>query len=245
MTVLARTLTLALCVFCFAAEPRTRSGSRRGGSGAKTITIAYLLDGNDFGNEDARPDSKVGKWLEEVQEKAEMKLRQDPGVEIKFNTTDRNITSPELTENLLSWTSKASCGSESLMNAGVVLAEIKDESTTLSARPHIICVLTKQRLYQGDLINLMGLALHKSLCYTTVPMILTYDQSSDNIVNTGNLMSELVVNSTARSSSETWDEYFNICNKNKLFKTKYFRPLVRSSNSQRGHKTCKPILKSV
>uniref|UniRef100_A0A0K8RKR2 Putative ixodes 26 kDa salivary protein n=1 Tax=Ixodes ricinus TaxID=34613 RepID=A0A0K8RKR2_IXORI len=233
MTVLARALTLALCIFCSAAEPRTRSASRRGVSGAKTITIAYLLDGNDFQNEDASPDSEVGKWLKKVQEKAEMKLHQATGVKIKFNTTDRNVTNPELTKNLLSWTSAGSCGSESLMNAGVVLAEIKEESTTLSARPHIICVLTKQRLYQGELINLMGLALQKSLCITMVPMILTYDQSSDNVENTGNLMSELVVNSTVPDNGKTWEEYFNMCNKNRLFTTQYFRPLVRSSKSQR------------
>uniref|UniRef100_A0A090XD79 Putative 26 kDa salivary gland protein a n=1 Tax=Ixodes ricinus TaxID=34613 RepID=A0A090XD79_IXORI len=147
MTVLARALTLALCIFCSAAEPRTRSASRRGVSGAKTITIAYLLDGNDFKNEDASPDSEVGKWLKKVQEKAEIKLQQATRVTIKFNTTDRNVTKSGTYEKIvLSWTSMGSCGSESLMNAGMVLAEIKVESTTLSARPHIICVLTKQRL---------------------------------------------------------------------------------------------------
>uniref|UniRef100_A0A090XFI8 Putative 26 kDa salivary gland protein a n=1 Tax=Ixodes ricinus TaxID=34613 RepID=A0A090XFI8_IXORI len=159
MTVLARALTLALCVYCSAAEPRTRSASRRGGSGAKTITIAYLLDGNDFKNEDTSPDSGVGKWLKKVQEKAQMKLHQTTAVKIKFKTTDRNVTNPELTKNLLSWTSTGSCGSESLMNAGMVLAEVKLQSTYWPLRPHVICVLTKLKLYQDDLINLLALAI--------------------------------------------------------------------------------------
>uniref|UniRef100_V5HCL5 Putative secreted protein n=1 Tax=Ixodes ricinus TaxID=34613 RepID=V5HCL5_IXORI len=183
MTVLARALTLALCVYCSAAEPRTRSASRRGGSGAKTITIAYLLDGNDFKNEDTSPDSEVGKWLKKVQEKAEIKLQQATRVTIKFNTTDRNVTNPELTKNLLSWTSMGSCGSESLMNAGMVLEEIKSESAYSPLRTHIICVLTRLKLYQGDLINLLGYAMHNTLCISTVPMLLTYNP--ENINNTG------------------------------------------------------------
>uniref|UniRef100_A0A0K8RMR9 Putative ixodes 26 kDa salivary protein n=1 Tax=Ixodes ricinus TaxID=34613 RepID=A0A0K8RMR9_IXORI len=232
MTVLTRALTFALFIVCFAAEPRSLSAIRRRGSGENTVTIAYLLDGNGFESKDASPNSEVNKWLRGVHQQAELALKNVTQVEIKFKISDLNLTDTELSEKLLSWTSKGSCGSDSLMHAGTVLGEIKLESMNWPVQPHIICVLTKQKLYQGDFINLLGYALHQTLCYTSVPMILTYQSSSD-VIYTGNLLSELVLNSTRNDASTSWKEYFNECNRQQLFTYKYYKQNLRSFKSRR------------
>lgn len=232
MTGLTRALTFALCIFCFAAEPSSLRTITRRGSGETTVTIAYLLDGNGFENKDARPNSGVNEWLQGVQQQAELALKSVTQVDIKFNITDFNLTNTELSEKLLSWTSKGSCGSDSLMHAGTVLGEIKLESMNWPVQPHIICVLTKQKLYQGDFINLLGYALHQTLCDTSVPMLSTY-QSSLDVVYAGNLLSELVLNSTNKYASAPWKEYFNKCNTQQLFEYKYYKQDLGSSKLRR------------
>uniref|UniRef100_A0A0K8R7H7 Putative ixodes 26 kDa salivary protein n=1 Tax=Ixodes ricinus TaxID=34613 RepID=A0A0K8R7H7_IXORI len=249
-------LIFALCLFCFSAEPRSRSAGRRGGSdleadesfpsllsfghaaladkmmcvflkGEKAISISYLLDGNGFQSQDASHESEVGKWLQQVQQKAEKLLKQETSAEIKFNLINISLTDEELTKNLLSWTSMGSCGSESLMNAGTVLEEIKSESAYSPLRTHIICVLTRLKLYQGDLINLLGYAMHNTLCISTVPMLLTYNP--ENINNTGHILSQLVMNSTVYNFRDK-KRYFDKCNNGGMFDNKYPKRLSRTKS---------------
>uniref|UniRef100_A0A6B0V3D0 Putative lipocalin n=1 Tax=Ixodes ricinus TaxID=34613 RepID=A0A6B0V3D0_IXORI len=211
MKILTKALSFALCVFCISAKPRPLSANKKGGSREKIITISYLLDGNGFQNQDASNDSKVKHWLQDVHKEAQTLLKQQTKAEIKFEIINISLTDNELTKNLLSWTSAGSCGSESLMHAGMVLGEVKLQSTYWPLRPHVICVLTKLKLYQDDLINLLGYAMHKTLCITTVPMLLTYNL--ENVKETGNLLSELVINSD--------------CNNRRMFDDQYAKRLSR------------------
>uniref|UniRef100_A0A6B0V4I0 Putative lipocalin n=1 Tax=Ixodes ricinus TaxID=34613 RepID=A0A6B0V4I0_IXORI len=233
MRVFIGALTFALFTFCFAARAGPQTVRQKRNPDVKSITIGYLLNGNEFESEDATLNSAVGKWLQDVQMKAELRLKKDINVEIDFNIGSLNLTNEEFSKNLQTWISKGSCGSESLMHAGSVLYEIKEESMYWALQPHIICVLTKLKLYQDDLINLLGYVRHRTLCYTSVPMLLTYTPSS-NVENTGNILSELVLNSTASGSSPVPKEYFDECNKNLFFRHQYVLPSRHRSVTQNG-----------
>ncbi|XP_042149501.1 uncharacterized protein LOC121837765 [Ixodes scapularis] len=193
--------------------------------GEKIITISYLLDGNGFQDQDAGNDAKLKNWVKDVQKEAQTLLKQQTKAEIKFDIKKISLSDKELTGKLLSWTSMGSCGSESLMNAGKVLGAIKLESTYWPLRPHIICVLTKLKLYQDDEINIQGYAMHKSLCTSTVPMLLTYNQ--DNMKITGHLLHELVMNSTAYHF-RNMGQYFDKCNNRRMFDDKCAKRLPRT-----------------
>uniref|UniRef100_A0A0K8R311 Putative ixodes 26 kDa salivary protein n=1 Tax=Ixodes ricinus TaxID=34613 RepID=A0A0K8R311_IXORI len=235
MTGFIGALVFALCTLCSAAQPGPQRVRQKINRRENSITIDYLLDRNEFKSQDAALTSGVGKWLLKVQEQAQLKLKQDIDVEIKFKIRSLDLTNEEFSKNLQTWISAGSCGSESLMHAGSVLGEIKEESTYWPSQPHIVCVLTKYKLYQGDLINLLGYVLHKHLCYTSVPMLLTYNASSD-VVNTGKLLSELVLNSTAENHGMKWQEYFSICDRTEQFNRQYVPRSVRTSQSHRYFK---------
>uniref|UniRef100_A0A6B0V2K0 Putative lipocalin n=1 Tax=Ixodes ricinus TaxID=34613 RepID=A0A6B0V2K0_IXORI len=142
MRVFIGALTFALFTFCFAARAGPQTVRQKRNPDVKSITIGYLLNGNEFESEDATLNSAVGKWLQDVQMKAELRLKKDINVEIDFNIGSLNLTNEEFSKNLQTWISKGSCGSESLMHAGSVLYEIKEESMYWALQPHIICVLT-------------------------------------------------------------------------------------------------------
>uniref|UniRef100_V5HAB0 Putative secreted protein n=1 Tax=Ixodes ricinus TaxID=34613 RepID=V5HAB0_IXORI len=233
MRVFIGALTFALFTFCFAARAGPQTVRQKRNPGVKRITIGYLLNGNEFESEDATLNSVVGKWLLDVQMQAQLRLKQDINVEIEFKIGSLNLTNEEFSKNLQTWISMGSCGSESLMHAGSVLGEIKEESTYWPSQPHIICVLTKLKLYQDDLINLLGYVRHRTLCYTSVPMLLTYTPSS-NVENAGNILSELVLNSTASGSSPVPKEYFDKCNENQFFQHQYVLPSRHRSVTQNG-----------
>uniref|UniRef100_A0A0K8RKT5 Putative ixodes 26 kDa salivary protein n=1 Tax=Ixodes ricinus TaxID=34613 RepID=A0A0K8RKT5_IXORI len=189
MKVLTKALTFALCLFCISAKPRPLRTNRQGVSREKIITISYLLDGNEFRDEDASNDSGVKHWLQEAQEEAQTLLKQQTKAEIKFDIINISLTDKELTGKLFNWTSMGSCGSESLMNAGTVLGEIKSESTHWPLRPHIICVLTKLKLYQDDLINLLALPMasviwnNTSINATFEECLMTSTQDDCHVLN--------------------------------------------------------------
>uniref|UniRef100_A0A6B0V5Q8 Putative lipocalin n=1 Tax=Ixodes ricinus TaxID=34613 RepID=A0A6B0V5Q8_IXORI len=225
----------ALCVFCLVSEPDSQAVGTKTLSieGARIITIGYLLDGNGFKYANEDEISRVQAWLQKVQYQAQLKLMEELNVNIKFQIEELNLTDAKLSEVLLSSTSVGSCGSGPLMHAGTVLGEIKSKSKKGSGIPNIICVITKEKIYQGNLTDLLGYTMNKTLCYTTVPMLLTYDRSQGRINETGSLFSELVVNSTsddimkayAKTSDDAktrWKQYFNVCNK-KNNKNKYSR----------------------
>uniref|UniRef100_A0A6B0V624 Putative lipocalin n=1 Tax=Ixodes ricinus TaxID=34613 RepID=A0A6B0V624_IXORI len=203
MTGFTRVPALALCVLCFVAQISTSTVSQKKVSfeGARNVTIAYRLDGNGFKYATEREISTVKVWLQEVQYQADT----------------------QLTGILLNSTSMGSCGSGRLIHAGTVLGEMKKDLTRGSVTPNIMCVITKEKLYQDNLADLLGYTLDKTLCYSTVPMILTYDRSQGRINQTGILFAELVLNSTsddiikeyAKNYDDriAWKQYFNVCNK--------------------------------
>uniref|UniRef100_A0A0K8RMJ8 Putative ixodes 26 kDa salivary protein n=1 Tax=Ixodes ricinus TaxID=34613 RepID=A0A0K8RMJ8_IXORI len=216
---------LALCVLCFVAQISTSTVSQKKVSfeGARNVTIAYRLDGNGFKYATEREISTVKVWLQEVQYQAELNLKEKLSVTIDFRITDLQLADTQLTGILLNSTSMGSCGSGRLIHAGTVLGEMKKDLTRGSVTPNIMCVITKEKLYQDNLADLLGYTLDKTLCYSTVPMILTYDRSQGRINETGILFAELVLNSTsddiikeyAKNYDDriAWKQYFNVCNK--------------------------------
>uniref|UniRef100_A0A6B0UFH7 Putative secreted protein n=1 Tax=Ixodes ricinus TaxID=34613 RepID=A0A6B0UFH7_IXORI len=69
MTGFTRVPVLALCVLCFVARISTSTVSQKKVSfeGARSVTIAYRLDGNGFKYATEREISTVKVWLQEVQ----------------------------------------------------------------------------------------------------------------------------------------------------------------------------------
>uniref|UniRef100_A0A0K8R8Q5 Putative ixodes 26 kDa salivary protein n=1 Tax=Ixodes ricinus TaxID=34613 RepID=A0A0K8R8Q5_IXORI len=132
--------------------------------GNTNITIAYLLDGNDFNKQYNLEEAQ--QWLQEVQEK----------------------TSEELSRRLKAWLN------EGHVYGGWILGFVKNESMKKTANPDIICVLTKHTIYNDYDSGMLAYSLHRSLCDSMVPMLLTYKKNE--VKQCGELLSQLIQNST-------------------------------------------------
>uniref|UniRef100_A0A6B0V3B0 Putative lipocalin n=1 Tax=Ixodes ricinus TaxID=34613 RepID=A0A6B0V3B0_IXORI len=154
--------------------------------GNTNITIAYLLDRNDFNKE--YNFEEVQQWLQEVQEKAQADLKNAVGVNIQLQITEINETSEELSRRLKAWLN------EGHVYGGWILGFVKNESMKKTANPDIICVLTKHTIYNDYDSGMLAYSLHRSLCASMVPMLLTYKKNE--VKQSGELLSQLIQNST-------------------------------------------------
>uniref|UniRef100_A0A0K8R9Z2 Putative ixodes 26 kDa salivary protein n=1 Tax=Ixodes ricinus TaxID=34613 RepID=A0A0K8R9Z2_IXORI len=154
--------------------------------GNTNITIAYLLDRNDFNKE--YNFEEVQQWLQEVQEKAQADLKNAVGVNIQLQITEINETSEELSRRLKAWLN------EGHVYGGWILGFVKNESMNKTANPDITCVLTKHKIYNDYDSGMLAYSLHQSLCDSMVPMLLTYKKNE--VKQCGELLSQLIQNST-------------------------------------------------
>uniref|UniRef100_A0A147BMJ4 Putative ixodes 26 kDa salivary proteinixodes 26 kDa salivary protein n=1 Tax=Ixodes ricinus TaxID=34613 RepID=A0A147BMJ4_IXORI len=177
---------------------------KRSGRTETKITIAYLLDGNEFTKEDSSRNSAVGKWLNEVQERAQKKLKEDLSMEIKFEITDINITDDDLTHKIIYWSS------DRLLHASTYLNHLK-KSYQNRVKSDIICVLTNYTMYDEDLVGYLAYIEHQTLCQSMVPILLTYNPGE--VSQTGKFLSELVKKSTSSKEVKLQKRAIRKCNK--------------------------------
>uniref|UniRef100_A0A6B0V1R8 Putative lipocalin n=1 Tax=Ixodes ricinus TaxID=34613 RepID=A0A6B0V1R8_IXORI len=163
------------------------------------ITIAYLLDKNDFDKEDAVPE--VRKWLENVHEKAQEELKKAVGVSIQLKITEINESSEELSRRLKAWDNRGH------VYGGWILGFVKAESMNRTANPDITCVLTKHTIYNDFDSGMLAYSVHRSLCDSMVPMLLTY--KVEEVDQSGKRLSELIQNGTRNDLKTALDG----CNK--------------------------------
>uniref|UniRef100_A0A0K8R9M1 Putative ixodes 26 kDa salivary protein n=1 Tax=Ixodes ricinus TaxID=34613 RepID=A0A0K8R9M1_IXORI len=171
--------------------------------GNTIITIAYLLDKNDFGNRDESILPEVKEWLERVHGKAQEEIKNATGVSIELQITAINETSEELTRRLEAWVN------EGHVYGGWILGFVKTESTNRTANPDITCVLTRHTIYNEWESGMLAYSLHQTLCASMVPMLLTY--KADEVDQSGKRLSELIRNST----TSDFKEALKGCNKKK------------------------------
>uniref|UniRef100_A0A6B0V4Q1 Putative lipocalin n=1 Tax=Ixodes ricinus TaxID=34613 RepID=A0A6B0V4Q1_IXORI len=232
MRLLIGVLALASLTFCLVAEQRQKPPKKRDLGAPKNISIAYLLDNNNFTTEDTKPNSEVQKWLKTVQKKAQQDFRKEFQVKIKFRITDINITDSDLAQKIRYWSS------DYLIHAGTYLGYLKQyyfkrAKQDNTENPDIICVLTKYRMYDEDEVDyldnlpsqkitgtvcflyicIQAYFKHHTLCATMVPMLLTYVPGKAN--KTGELLSKLVQKSATSENVTSWEEYLKTCDKAK------------------------------
>uniref|UniRef100_V5H270 Putative secreted protein n=1 Tax=Ixodes ricinus TaxID=34613 RepID=V5H270_IXORI len=180
-----------------------RTLKSRNGPAKKIITMAYLLDKNDFYSNDATRNSAVGKWLKKVNKKAQGELKNAVDVSIQLKITAINEASEELSIRLKAW-----------LNEGHVYGEwildfVKEESVNMTANPDITCVLTRHTIYNDLEEDMLAYTRDRSLCVSMVPMILTYRE--DEASQSGERLSELIRNST----TSDFKEALKTCKSNK------------------------------
>uniref|UniRef100_A0A147BXK7 Putative 26 kDa salivary gland protein a n=1 Tax=Ixodes ricinus TaxID=34613 RepID=A0A147BXK7_IXORI len=212
MRLLIGVLALASLTFCLVAEQRQKPPKKRDLGAPKNISIAYLLDNNNFTTEDTKPNSEVQKWLKTVQKKAQQDFRKEFQVKIKFRITDINITDSDLAQKIRYWSS------DYLIHAGTYLGYLKQyyfkrAKQDNTENPDIICVLTKYTMYDEDEVDYLAYFKHHTLCATMVPMLLTYVPGKAN--KTGELLSKLVQKSATSENVTSWEEYLKTCDKAK------------------------------
>uniref|UniRef100_A0A6B0V313 Putative lipocalin n=1 Tax=Ixodes ricinus TaxID=34613 RepID=A0A6B0V313_IXORI len=197
-------LVLAPLIFCLDAQRMPNGPKEKRSRKTETkITIAYLLDGNEFKKEDAARNSTVGKWLNKIQEKAQKKLKKDLNMEIKFKITDINITDDDLTHKITYWSS------DRLLHASTYLNHLK-KSYQNRVNSDIICVLTNYTMYDEDLVGYLAYIEHQTLCQSMVPILLTYNPG--DVAQTGKFLSELVKKSTSSKEVKLQKRAIRKCN---------------------------------
>uniref|UniRef100_A0A0K8R9I1 Putative ixodes 26 kDa salivary protein n=1 Tax=Ixodes ricinus TaxID=34613 RepID=A0A0K8R9I1_IXORI len=145
MRVFLGALVSASLICCLVAGRRQ---AEKRGKGKTIITIAYLLDGNEFKEEETARNSTVDNWLNSVQEK----------------------TDGDLTHKIKYWSS------DRLLHASTYLDHLKN-SYQNRVNPDIICVLTNYKMYDEELVDYLAYVKHQTLCQTMVPILLTYNSS--------------------------------------------------------------------
>uniref|UniRef100_A0A0K8R885 Putative ixodes 26 kDa salivary protein n=1 Tax=Ixodes ricinus TaxID=34613 RepID=A0A0K8R885_IXORI len=216
MRVFLGALVSASLMCCLVAGRRQ---AEKRGKGKTIITIAYLLDGNEFKEEETARNSTVENWLNSVQEKAQEKLKEEFKMEIKFEITDINITDGDLTHKIKYWSS------DRLLHASTYLDHLKT-SYKNRVNPDIICVLTNYKMYDEELADYLAYVKHQTLCQTMVPILLTYNSS--RVDKVGEFLSELVKKSTTPGNVK---KGIRKCNKkNKKVKNIKSRKSMRPSN---------------
>uniref|UniRef100_A0A6B0V2E5 Putative lipocalin n=1 Tax=Ixodes ricinus TaxID=34613 RepID=A0A6B0V2E5_IXORI len=214
-----KTLVGALVFFSFILFSSVKSNpgrtlKSRNGPEKKIITVAYLLDENDFDSKDANMGSDVEKWLQKVNKKAQEELKKAVGVSIELEITAINGTSEELSRRLKAWDNRGH------VYGGWILGFVKAEFMNRTAKPNIACVLTKHTIYNDFESGMLAYSVHQSLCVSMVPMLLTY--KAEEADESGKRLSELIQNGT-RTDLKT---ALNGCNKGRRSPRK--RPLHHS-----------------
>ncbi|XP_040066088.1 uncharacterized protein LOC120839788 [Ixodes scapularis] len=184
MRIIVGALAFASFILWFSAEARLLKVFKNRDSANKTITIAFHLDG--FTELDTRSDSQVGKWLTNVTNQAEAKLKKNLGMNITLEISDVNIPRDEVLRQIRTWTTNG------YMHADTVVNYIQ-RYFTQSYNPDIRCLLTRDTLYGDDLSLGPGYSKHKDLCKDLVPAIMQY-----KLVDTkksGNFLFRMIKNS--------------------------------------------------
>uniref|UniRef100_A0A0K8R8V6 Putative ixodes 26 kDa salivary protein n=1 Tax=Ixodes ricinus TaxID=34613 RepID=A0A0K8R8V6_IXORI len=175
---------LILCLSVKSGPVKRRKNLKSPGN--TQITIAYLLDRNDFNKEYDLPE--VEEWLKKVHGKAHEALKNAVDVSIQLQITDINESSEELSRRLKAWVNGGH------VYGGWILGFVKEESVNRTANPDITCVLTKHTIYNDFDSGMLAYSLHRSLCDSMVPMLLTYKKNE--VKQCGELLSQLIQNST-------------------------------------------------
>uniref|UniRef100_V5H0L1 Putative secreted protein n=1 Tax=Ixodes ricinus TaxID=34613 RepID=V5H0L1_IXORI len=166
MRIILGALAFASFIFWFSAEARLIKVLKNRNSAKKTITIGFQLDG--FTQLDARLDSEVGRWLTNVKNQAEAKLKEDLGIEITLEISDINIPRDEVLKQIRAWST------DGQMHADTVVDYMKTYYTQ-SYNPDILCLVTRDTLYGDNGLNAEpSYSKHNDLCKDVVPIIIQY-----------------------------------------------------------------------
>uniref|UniRef100_A0A0K8RB62 Putative ixodes 26 kDa salivary protein n=1 Tax=Ixodes ricinus TaxID=34613 RepID=A0A0K8RB62_IXORI len=157
MRTLMGAILFSLLILCLSVKSgpvkRPKNPKNKGNT---DITIAYLLDKNDFNKEyDLRV---VEEWLKMVHEKAQKELKKAVKLNIQLQITEINETSVELSRRLKAWLN------EGHVYGDWILDFVKEESVNRTANPDITCVLTKHTIYNDLEEGMLAYSLHRSLC---------------------------------------------------------------------------------
>uniref|UniRef100_V5GJV4 Putative secreted protein n=1 Tax=Ixodes ricinus TaxID=34613 RepID=V5GJV4_IXORI len=167
MRIMVGALAFASFIFWFSAEARLTKVFKNKKSAKKNITIGFLLDG--FTHYNARPDSKIGKWLTKVNNKAEALLKKDLGMDITLEISSFKVLHHKLDRVIKTWTT------DGQMHADTVVGYMKTYFTE-GYNPDILCLVTRYKLYGDNGLNdEPGYSKHKDLCKDMVPTIMQYN----------------------------------------------------------------------
>uniref|UniRef100_A0A0K8R7H0 Putative ixodes 26 kDa salivary protein n=1 Tax=Ixodes ricinus TaxID=34613 RepID=A0A0K8R7H0_IXORI len=196
-----------LFAFCFASKEVFEKYPKNIGSDEKYITVAIVLAG--FGAADANLKSDVGVWLEDSYEEAAKILSEELQVQLKFDITDI-ITAPRSLTNEIVYRTV-----DGQMHGPTILNDVK-KTFTNHLNPDIICVITKDKFYDGRLSNQLGFSTFTTLCNDIVPILLTFDSEiEDDVEATARRLSKLVRSSMDDNRWNSADQrkgYFDGCN---------------------------------
>uniref|UniRef100_V5HUB3 Putative secreted protein n=1 Tax=Ixodes ricinus TaxID=34613 RepID=V5HUB3_IXORI len=177
------------------------------GQGEKYITVAVVFD--QTVSKQANLLSDVGKWIQNVFDKAQEKLSKELQFTIKFDITHILVAPNALSKEIKDRTVSGQMHGPTIVNA-------VRGTYQKSLNPDIICVITKDKFYDGPLSNALGFSSYSTLCERVVPILLTFDSDTqDNVETTATRFSTLVKNSinAAKSRSTRVNQaYFDTCN---------------------------------
>uniref|UniRef100_A0A6B0V3W7 Putative lipocalin n=1 Tax=Ixodes ricinus TaxID=34613 RepID=A0A6B0V3W7_IXORI len=185
MRIIVGALAFASFVLFFSAEAKLIEVLKNQNSAKKAITIGFLFDG--FTQKNARFDSEVEEWLTTVKNQAEAELNKYLEMDITLEISDSKVPRYELLRRIRTW----STGGQ--MHADTVVDYMK-RYFTKSYNPDILCLVTKDKLYGDNGLNVEpGYSKHKDLCKDMVPIIMQYTLSDTK--KSGDLLFSLIKNS--------------------------------------------------
>ncbi|XP_040066241.2 uncharacterized protein LOC120839910 [Ixodes scapularis] len=187
MRITVGALAFASCIFWFSAEARVIKVFKNRNSANKTITIGFQLDG--FTQLDARLDSEVGKWLANVTNQAEAKLKKNLGMDITLEISDINVPRDQFLSAIKTWATGG------YMHAGTVVDYMKAYFSQ-SYNPDILCLVTRDTPYGHNGLGLnveQGYSRYKDLCKDMVPIIIQY--KLEDTKKSGSLLFNLIKSS--------------------------------------------------
>uniref|UniRef100_A0A0K8R7P4 Putative ixodes 26 kDa salivary protein n=1 Tax=Ixodes ricinus TaxID=34613 RepID=A0A0K8R7P4_IXORI len=177
------------------------------GQNEKYITVAVVFDRTV--SMQANLKSEVGEWIEDVFDEAQTKLSEELRITIKFEITNILVAPKALSDEIKDRTVSGQMHGPTIVNAVI-------EAYKKSLNPDVLCVITKDKFYDGHLSNALGFSSYSTLCERVVPILLTFDSDTqDNVETTATRFSTLVKNSinAAKSRSTRVNQaYFDTCN---------------------------------
>uniref|UniRef100_A0A090XDW4 Putative 26 kDa salivary gland protein a n=1 Tax=Ixodes ricinus TaxID=34613 RepID=A0A090XDW4_IXORI len=160
MRTLMGAILFSLLILCLSAKSgpvkRPKRNTRKS-PGNTQITIAYLLDRNDFNKKYDLPE--VEEWLKKVHGKAHEALKNAVDVSIQLQITDINESSEELSRRL-----KSLGGTKVHVYGGWSTGRSSKKNLRTGLRTRILLVvLTKNTIYNDFESGMLAYSVHQSL----------------------------------------------------------------------------------